>query len=162
MGTMSDQPATPTNGAERQLPAEVDGNSLARSAFRCPGASLWTPGPALLFPAAEEVVRLVIGGQTALYEVLMRRYNERIYRVARAMLRDDAEAEDVMQQAYVNAYTHLHQFERRARFGTWLTRIAVNEAFARLRRRGRFEEAEPMSESPADPLDRLPSGTPSR
>jgi RNA polymerase sigma-70 factor (ECF subfamily) len=109
----------------------------------------------------EEAVARVLGGETALFEVLVRRYNQRLYRVARAIVTSEDEAEDVMQQAYVNAFTHLRQFEGRARFGTWLTRIAVNEAFARLRRRGRFEEAGPMTESSEDPLDRLPSGTPS-
>jgi len=73
----------------------------------------------------EQVVAQVLEGQTALFEVLMRRHNERIYRAARAILRDDREAEDVMQQAYVNAYAHLRQFDRRAAFATWLTRIAV-------------------------------------
>jgi RNA polymerase sigma-70 factor (ECF subfamily) len=56
------------------------------------------------------------------------------------VVRDDAEAEDVMQQAYVNAYTHLAQFADRARFSTWLTRIALHEALARARRRSRFTE----------------------
>jgi RNA polymerase sigma-70 factor (ECF subfamily) len=87
----------------------------------------------------EQVVAQVLGGQTALFEVLMRRHNERVYRTARAILRDDAEAEDVMQQVYVNAYAHLRQFDRRAAFATWLTRIAVNEALARARRRGRYQ-----------------------
>ena len=68
------------------------------------------------------------------------RYNQRLYRVARAILRDDAEAEDVMQDAYVRAYQHLHQFERRAPFSAWLTRIAVHEALARLRSRNRFHQ----------------------
>jgi RNA polymerase sigma-70 factor (ECF subfamily) len=87
----------------------------------------------------EEVVERVTSGETALFEILMRRHNKRIYRAARAILRDDSEAEDVMQQAYVNAYTHLRQFDGRAQFATWLTRIAVNEALARARRRGRYE-----------------------
>lgn len=87
----------------------------------------------------EEVVARVLQGQTALFEVLMRRHNERVYRAARAILRDDREAEDVMQQAYVNAYAHLRQFDRRAQFSTWLTRIAVHEAIARARKRGRYE-----------------------
>ncbi len=87
----------------------------------------------------EEVVTRVLQGQTALFEVLMRRHNERIYRAVRAILRDDREAEDVMQQAHVNAYAHLRQFDRRAAFATWLTRIAVNEAIARARRQGRYE-----------------------
>src|ERR671928_495889 len=85
----------------------------------------------------EDVVARVLTGQTALFEVLMRRHNTRLYRAARAILRDDREAEDVMQQAYVNAYAHLRQFDRRAAFATWLTRICVNEALARARKRGR-------------------------
>ena len=88
----------------------------------------------------EEVVRLVRGGEHALFEILMRRYNQRLYRVARSIVRDEAEAEDVMQQAYVNAYAHLHQFAGRARFSTWLTRIAVHEALARVRHRNRKRE----------------------
>ena len=87
----------------------------------------------------EQIVAQVVNGQTALFEVLMRRHNERIYRAARAIVRDEREAEDVMQQAYVNAYSHLRQFDRRAKFSTWLTRIAINEALARTRRRDRYE-----------------------
>src|SRR5215212_4525465 len=86
-----------------------------------------------------EVVRQVLRGNTAQFELLMRRYNERVYRAARAIVRDDDEAEDVMQQAYVNAFTHLRQFNGAAQFSTWLTRIAINEALARVRRRGRYE-----------------------
>ena len=90
----------------------------------------------------EDVVSRVVQGQTALFEVLMRRHNERVYRAARAILRDEREAEDVMQQAYVNAYAHLRQFYGRAAFVTWLTRIAVNEAIARARKLGRYEPLE--------------------
>jgi RNA polymerase sigma-70 factor (ECF subfamily) len=85
----------------------------------------------------EEVAARVQAGEPALFELLMRRYNQRLYRVARAILRDDAEAEDVMQQAYVNAYAHLQQFSGRSKLATWLTRMAVHEALARLRRRAR-------------------------
>jgi RNA polymerase sigma-70 factor (ECF subfamily) len=87
----------------------------------------------------EQVVERILDGQTALFEILMRRHNERLYRAARAIVRDDNEAEDVMQQAYVNAYAHLRQFDGRAAFATWLTRITVNEAIARTRRRDRYE-----------------------
>jgi RNA polymerase sigma-70 factor (ECF subfamily) len=76
-------------------------------------------------------------GETEIFEVLMRRHNQRLYRTARAILGSDAEAEDAVQQAYLNAYRHLPQFEGRARFSTWLTRIAVYEALARRRRSGR-------------------------
>jgi RNA polymerase sigma-70 factor (ECF subfamily) len=91
----------------------------------------------------EQVVSQVLDGQTALFEVLMRRHNERIYRAARAIVKDEREAEDVMQQAYVNAYSHLRQFDGRSKFSTWLTRIAVHEALARVRRRSRFSGVEP-------------------
>lgn len=86
----------------------------------------------------EEVVRRVVEGDAALFEILMRRHNQRIYRAVRAILRDDDEVEDVMQQAYLNAFQHLHQFAGDAQFATWLTRIAVNEALARRRKRARF------------------------
>jgi len=84
-----------------------------------------------------EVVARVVAGDTALFEILMRRYNQRVYRAVRAILGTDEESEDAMQQAYLNAYSHLRQFEERAQFSTWLTRIAVNEALARLKKRKR-------------------------
>ena len=87
----------------------------------------------------EDVIRQVLAGNTAMFELLMRRYNERVYRSARAIVRDEREAEDVMQQAYLNAFTHLRQFHGEAKFSTWLTRIAINESLARVRRRGRYE-----------------------
>ena len=105
-----------------------------------------------------EVVRRVIAGEPALFEILMRRYNERLYRTARAIVRDEAEAEDVMQQAYVNAFVHLGQFADRASFATWLTRIAVHEALARLRRRGRVVEMGTMETDDGRPD--LPSTDP--
>src|SRR4051812_19788007 len=85
-----------------------------------------------------EVIERVLAGDTGLYELLMRRYNQRIYRAIRAVLRDDAEAEDVMQESYVRAYQYLSRFEQRASFCTWVTRIAVNEALARLEQKRRF------------------------
>ena len=85
----------------------------------------------------QEVLDRIKAGDTSLYEIIMRRYNQRLYRVGRAILRDDAEAEDVMQDAYVRAYQHLDQFAGRAPFSAWLTRIAVHEALARLRLRKR-------------------------
>jgi RNA polymerase sigma-70 factor (ECF subfamily) len=88
----------------------------------------------------EEIVDRVKAGDTPLYEIIMRRYNQRLYRVALGILRDDAEAEDVMQDAYVRAYQHLGQFARRAPFSAWLTRIAVHEAPVRLRLRGRNQQ----------------------
>jgi RNA polymerase sigma-70 factor (ECF subfamily) len=79
-----------------------------------------------------------------LFEILMRRYNQRLYRMSRMILRDDGEAEDVMQDAYVRAYEHLNQFAGKAAFSTWLTRIAIHEALARKRRRSRMDELDAM------------------
>lgn len=102
-----------------------------------------------LAPGAEEDHRLlsddvlvarVKGGNTALFEVLMRRHNQTLFRATRAILRSDDEAEDVMQHAYLRAIEHLAEYEGRARFSTWLTRIAVYEALGRLRRQRRLEQ----------------------
>lgn len=81
-----------------------------------------------------EVVHRVRGGDPVLFELLMRRHNQRVYRAVRSVIRNDAEIEEVMQQAYLNAYAHLHQFEGSAQFSTWLVRIALNEALARRRK----------------------------
>jgi len=105
----------------------------------------------------EEVVARVLAGETSMFEIVMRRYNQRLYRVARAILRNDDEAEDVMQDAYVRAYEHWDQFAGRAKFSTWLTRIAVHEALARQRRGNRYQELEPMSKDDGDPMDGLAS-----
>jgi len=86
----------------------------------------------------EDVVSRVRAGERGLFEIIMRRYNQRIYRAVRAITGNDGEAEDVMQDAYVRAYTHLDQFAGRSSFATWLTRIAVHEALARRRRGERF------------------------
>jgi RNA polymerase sigma-70 factor (ECF subfamily) len=82
----------------------------------------------------KEVVRRILAGDAASFELLMRRYNQRVFRVVRSIVREDDEAEDVVQESYVRAFEHLSQFEGRASFATWLTRIAVNEALARKRR----------------------------
>jgi RNA polymerase sigma-70 factor, ECF subfamily len=104
----------------------------------------------------EEVVKRVLSGDTALYEVVMRRYNTRLYRVARSILRNDGEAEDVMQEAYVRAFQHLGQFSGRAKFSTWLTRIAVHEALARAHKAKRFEDWDDMNENQQNEIGATP------
>ena len=117
-------------------------------------SSIATPvEPAFL--SDEQVVSRVLAGDTALFEVIMRRYNQRIYRAARAITRDDSTAEDIMQAAYVRAYEHLRQFSGAAPFGAWLTRIAVNEALSRLRSAKHFDEPE----GEGDHMDRFASPT---
>jgi RNA polymerase sigma-70 factor, ECF subfamily len=104
-----------------------------------------------------DVIERVLAGDTGLYELLMRRYNQRVYRAVRAVLRDDSEAEDVMQEAYVRAYQYLAKFEQRASFCTWVTRIAVNESLARLEQRKRFMSE--LNEEGASVTDNLEAKT---
>ena len=109
----------------------------------------------------EQVVARVLAGETELFEILMRRYNQRLYRVARAILFDDAEAEDVIQDAYCRAWSHLEQFAGRSSFATWLTRIAVHEALARARRSRRLvqiDDLSPRTEGAMKPLSPAEAG----
>jgi RNA polymerase sigma-70 factor, ECF subfamily len=117
--------------------------------------------PSLREMRDEEIVQRVLAGETALFEIIMRRYNQRLYRVARAILGNDSEAEDVMQDAYVRAYEHLHQFAGKAAFSTWLTRIAIHEALARKRRRARMQELDALQEVKGDSMPILKSSRPS-
>lgn len=75
----------------------------------------------------------VCAGDGELFEILLWRYNQRVYRVARSVLRDDGEAEEVAQEAWVRAFDHLAQLSNRGRFATWLIRIVLYEAWAHAR-----------------------------
>jgi RNA polymerase sigma-70 factor, ECF subfamily len=81
------------------------------------------------------LVGLAQDGNGVAVRLILQRHNRRLYRVARGVLHDDAEAEDVVQDAYVRAFTHLDGFRGEAKLSTWLTRIVLNEALGRLRRR---------------------------
>jgi RNA polymerase sigma-70 factor (ECF subfamily) len=94
----------------------------------------------------EQVVERVLAGELHLFEVVMRRYNQRLYRVARSVVTSDSEAEDVVQDSYVRAYVHLSQFAGRSSFATWLTRIAFNEALARKRAGSRLVEIDSLED----------------
>lgn len=83
----------------------------------------------------EDLVGRALARDEAAVRILTRRYNRRLFRVARSILRNDGEAEDVVQETYVRAFTGLDKFRGEAGFSTWLTRIAMNEALGRLRRR---------------------------
>ena len=82
----------------------------------------------------EELVEHVLGGRPALFEMLMQRHTERLRRVVRSVLKDDAQIDDVLQETFLRAFAHLSEFQGTAKFATWLTRIAVNEAVMRKRR----------------------------
>jgi RNA polymerase sigma-70 factor (ECF subfamily) len=105
----------------------------------------------------EQVVERVLAGDTPLFEIVMRRYNQRLYRASRAILRDDTQAEDVVQDTYVRAYHYLRQFRSEAKFSTWLTRIALNEAMARVRHSKRYEDPNETEDEIGDRMDRFPS-----
>lgn len=95
------------------------------------------------------IVGRVLEGDVAAFEILIRRHNRSVFRATRAILASDDEAEDAMQEAYVSAYTHLRDFGGRARFSTWLIRIAVFEALGRKRRGKRtmsFEDVDFLEE----------------
>ena len=96
-------------------------------------------------------------GDSAAFEVLMRRHNRTLFRTARAILRDDAEAEDALQDAYLQAYHALPGFRAEARFATWMVRIVANEALMRLRKETRRAQIVPMQSADATPgLEELP------
>jgi RNA polymerase sigma-70 factor (ECF subfamily) len=84
-----------------------------------------------------EIARRIAAGDQRAFEVLMRKHNRMLYRVARAILRDDAEAEDALQLAYLQAYKAMQHYRSESKISTWLTRIVVNEALMRVRKRRR-------------------------
>jgi RNA polymerase sigma-70 factor (ECF subfamily) len=92
-----------------------------------------------------ELIERIRGGEVSALEVLMRRHNRALYRTARAILRDDAEAEDVVQEAYLRAYRALETFRGESKFSTWLVRITANEALMRRRRKGGIAVVVPMN-----------------
>ena len=104
------------------------------------------------------LVRRVLAGDPTAFAVLMRRFNRRLYRLARAILGDDAEAEDALQEAYLDAHRCLGQFRGEASLATWLSRLVVNECLGRMRRSARRQNVIPMTPSPADrEIEAVPS-----
>ena len=92
------------------------------------------------------IVRCVVAGDAAAFEIVMRRYNRRLFRLARATMRNDADAEDALQDAYVKAYHALPQFRGDASLSTWLSRILHNECLMRRRRDARRDNVIPMGD----------------
>ena len=88
----------------------------------------------------EEIVNKILGGETVLFEALMRKYNERLYRIGISIVSDGDAVEDIMQTAYINAYRQLVNFEGRSSFGTWLTRILINESLLCKKREQRTQQ----------------------
>ncbi len=103
-------------------------------------------------PAEDELTlaRRVANGEQAAFELLMRRYNRRLYRLARASLRDDSEAKDALQDAYLNAYRAIGSFRGEATLSTWLSRLVLNECGIRQRRSARRRDIIPFVSSDAN------------
>jgi RNA polymerase sigma-70 factor, ECF subfamily len=98
--------------------------------------SLQQPEPSGLSEEAKLVARALQADSDAI-RLIMERYNRRLYRIARGVVRDDSEAEDVVQEAFGHAFAHLHEYRGEAAIGSWLSRIVLNEAIKHLRRRRR-------------------------
>lgn len=92
-----------------------------------------------------EIIQRVLSGEKELYEILVRRNNQKLYRVVRSYLKDEAEIEDIMQNSYINAFTKLYQFKLEASFSTWLIRIGINESLARLKEKGKIYHLNELS-----------------
>jgi RNA polymerase sigma-70 factor, ECF subfamily len=93
------------------------------------------PAPRIAVPSDDaELVRRALARDDTAFRIIMERHNRRLYRIARGILRNDTEAEDVVQEAYVSAFTHLDGFRGDSSLATWLSRITMNEALGRLRR----------------------------
>jgi RNA polymerase sigma-70 factor (ECF subfamily) len=82
------------------------------------------------------VIQRILAGEKELYEILVKRNNQKLYRIIRTYIKDDAEIEDIMQNSYLKAFTKLYQFKQAASFSTWLIRIAINESLTRLKEKG--------------------------
>lgn len=95
----------------------------------------------------QRLVHEVQRGHLAAFGAVMRRYNRRLYRTARAILKDDSRAEDALQEAYIAAFRHIDEFRGEAALGTWLTRIVVNQALQALRNTRRERVVVPFGES---------------
>jgi RNA polymerase sigma-70 factor (ECF subfamily) len=94
----------------------------------------------------DELVARVSRADHAAFEALMRRHNGRLFRVARTILRDEAEAEDALQEAYLEAYRHIRDFRGSAQLSTWLTRIVINQALMRVRKQKRDPVVVPITQ----------------
>ena len=113
------------------------------------------PAPQLDTLPDRDIVERVLAGERGNFETLVRRHNQRLFRAARAVTHSDTEAEDVLQQAWLDIFRHLSQFRGDAAFSTWATRITVNAAIAAARKRPVIAEVRDSAggASPADAVD---------
>jgi RNA polymerase sigma-70 factor (ECF subfamily) len=90
----------------------------------------------------KEIIDRIIAGEQKLFGLLVRKYNARLFRMGMAIMNSDTEVEDIMQTTYTKAYENLFKFENRSSFGTWLTRIMINESLLQLKRKKLYMSTE--------------------
>lgn len=105
------------------------------------------------------IVQKILDGEIHLYEILMRKYNQQLYRISLSIINDTQEAEDIMQTTYLNAYRQLTNFRHQSSFSTWLTRILINESLLHKKRKLKLEktlkENNYNDHHPETPLDSM-------
>ncbi|HLS29449.1 MAG TPA: RNA polymerase sigma factor [Flavobacteriaceae bacterium] len=103
-----------------------------------------------------EIIKRILQGEKELYEILVRRNNQLLYRVIRSYMPDTAEVEDLMQDTYVKAFTKLYQFKLKSTFSTWLIRIGINESLARLKEKGKLYHLNEKDEEKSNSILEIP------
>jgi len=103
-----------------------------------------------------EVIKRILSGEKELYEILVRRNNQKLYRVIRSYVKDEAEIEDIMQESYIKAFTKLYQFKLESVFSTWLIRIGINESLARLKEKGKLYHLNEQSDNLSNTILEMP------
>lgn len=106
-----------------------------------------------------EVIVRIQAGEKELYEILLRRNNQKLFRVIRSYIKDVGEIEDIMQNTYLKAFEKLDQFKHQAQFSTWLIRIGINETLARIKTKGRYIELFPSENSTTHYILEIPDRT---
>lgn len=112
------------------------------------------PYQSVAAPEDLDLARRAGTGDGDAFRAIIRRHNQKLYRLARSIIRNDGEAEDIVQETYVTAFAHLSSFRGEASLATWLSRIAINEALGRLRKRQRAQTV--MLEAPANDAQIIP------
>lgn len=103
-----------------------------------------------------EIVNRILNGEKELYEILVRRNNQKLFRAIRSYIKDEAEIEDIMQESYIKAFTKLYQFKLESTFSTWLIRIGINESLARLREKGKLYHLNASSDTLGNTILEIP------
>jgi RNA polymerase sigma factor (sigma-70 family) len=99
----------------------------------------------------EQIVERILKGEKQLYEKLMRKYDQRLFRIGRSIINNEEEVRDIMQNTYLNAYLHLPFLQNRSSFGTWVVKILVNESL--LRKKGKLKQRQTINNQLSDEME---------